>query len=70
MRQVMPHRSNIVADPDNCKSFLHKNAWNHSFGLTGDRLFQLDRNRQRRVKLARPVCRLRRRARLDESKPC
>jgi hypothetical protein len=43
MRQVMPHRNNIVADPDNCKSFLHKNAWNHSFGLTGDRLFQLDR---------------------------
>jgi hypothetical protein len=26
MRQVMPHRSNIVADPDNCKSFLRKNA--------------------------------------------
>jgi hypothetical protein len=24
MRQVMPHRSNIVADPDNCKSFFHK----------------------------------------------
>ena len=24
MRQVMPHRSNIVADPDNCKNFLHK----------------------------------------------
>jgi hypothetical protein len=28
MRQVMPHRSNIVADPDNCKNFLHKNAGN------------------------------------------
>jgi hypothetical protein len=26
MRQVMPHRNNIVADPDNCKSFLRKNA--------------------------------------------
>jgi hypothetical protein len=26
MRQVMPHRSNIVADPENCKNFLHKKA--------------------------------------------
>ena len=26
MRQVMPHRSNIVADPDNCKNFLHKKS--------------------------------------------
>jgi hypothetical protein len=26
MRQVMPHRNNIVADPDNCKNFLHKSA--------------------------------------------
>ena len=26
MRQVMPHRSNIVADPTNCKSFSNKNA--------------------------------------------
>jgi hypothetical protein len=26
MRQVMPHRSDIVADPTNCKSFLNKNA--------------------------------------------
>ena len=26
MRQVMPHRSNIVADPANCKNFLHKKA--------------------------------------------
>jgi hypothetical protein len=42
MRQVMPHRSNIVADPDNCKSLLHKNAVrNHSSGLTSDRLLQL-----------------------------
>jgi len=24
MRQVMPHRSNIVADPEDCKSFLKK----------------------------------------------
>jgi hypothetical protein len=27
MRQVMPHRNNIVADPDNCKSFLTKKGW-------------------------------------------
>jgi hypothetical protein len=27
MRQVMPHRSNIVADPDNCKNFLQKKRW-------------------------------------------
>jgi hypothetical protein len=26
MRQVMPHRNNIVADPDNCKNFLQKSA--------------------------------------------
>ena len=26
MRQVMPHGNNIVADLDNCKNFLHKNA--------------------------------------------
>ena len=26
MRQVMPHRNNIAADPDNCKNFLHKKA--------------------------------------------
>jgi hypothetical protein len=26
MRQVMPHRSNIVAEPDNCKNFLQKRA--------------------------------------------
>jgi hypothetical protein len=26
MRQVMPHRSNIVADPEDCKSFFHKKA--------------------------------------------
>ena len=24
MRQVMPHRNNIVAHPDNCKYFLTK----------------------------------------------
>jgi hypothetical protein len=24
MRQVLPHRSNIISDPDNCKSFFHK----------------------------------------------
>jgi hypothetical protein len=24
MRQVMPHRNNIVADPEDCKSFFHK----------------------------------------------
>jgi hypothetical protein len=24
MRQVMPHRSNIVADAEDCKSFFHK----------------------------------------------
>jgi hypothetical protein len=26
MRQVMPHRSNIVAEAGDCKSFFHKNA--------------------------------------------
>jgi hypothetical protein len=37
MRQVMPHRSNIVADPDNCKNFLHKKeVAHHSFGRTFD----------------------------------
>ena len=42
MRQVMPHRNNIVADPANCKSFLNKNAGHpHSLGLTSDRLPQL-----------------------------
>jgi hypothetical protein len=41
MRQVVPHRNNIVADPDNCKSFLHKNAGSfHSFRRTVDRLVQ------------------------------
>ena len=42
MRQIMPHRSNIVADPANCKSFLNKNAGpTHSLGLTSDRMPQL-----------------------------
>jgi hypothetical protein len=26
MRQVMPHRNNIVSHPDDCKGFLHKKA--------------------------------------------
>jgi hypothetical protein len=42
MRQVMPHRSNIVADLDNCKNFYSKKAGHyHSFGLTFDRPLQL-----------------------------
>jgi hypothetical protein len=42
MRQVMPHRSNIVVDPINCKSFLNKNAGpGHSLELTSDRMPQL-----------------------------
>ena len=42
MRQVMPHRNNIVADPVNCKNFLHKKSRAyHSFGLTFDRSLQL-----------------------------
>jgi hypothetical protein len=42
MRQVMPHRSNIVADPEDCKSFFIKNqARPHSFGLTFDLPLQL-----------------------------
>jgi hypothetical protein len=32
MRQVMPHRNNMVADPRRCKSFLHlKTGRTHHF---------------------------------------
>ncbi|HEY5206473.1 MAG TPA: glycine betaine ABC transporter substrate-binding protein [Roseiarcus sp.] len=42
MRQVMPNRSDIVSDPDDCKSLLHKKTGTyHSFGRTTDRPFQL-----------------------------
>jgi hypothetical protein len=42
MRQVMPHRSDIVSDPYDCKGPLHKKMTTyHSFGRTADRLFQL-----------------------------
>jgi hypothetical protein len=43
MRQVMPHRNNIVAQPDRCKSFLRPKTgyplnwralWHFGSGLT------------------------------------
>jgi hypothetical protein len=42
MLQVMPHRSNIVPDRNNCKNFLYRKLGNcHRFGLTPDWLLQL-----------------------------
>jgi hypothetical protein len=54
MRQVMPHRSNIVADRRRCKSFLHKKAGaDHSFERTSDRPLQLARAQTMRLRKLR-----------------
>ena len=56
MRQVMPHRSNIVSDPCDCKSFLHKKTGTyHSFGRTTDRPFQLARAQTMRLQASHSV---------------
>jgi hypothetical protein len=54
MRQVMPHRNNIVADRRRCKSFLHKKAGaDHSFERTSDRPLQLARAQTMRLRKLR-----------------
>jgi hypothetical protein len=43
MRQVMPHRNNIVADPTIARTFFIKVQAYHRFERTSDRLLQLTR---------------------------